>query len=96
MFAYFMRREFERSVITKMIGALARPVLASFRDTVDPRRYNGASLIGLQGIVIKSHGSADQLAFAHAIEEAILEVEKDVPQRIGSQLGSLLNERVTG
>ena len=96
MFAHFMRREFERSVITRIIGALARPVLASFRDTVDPRRYNGASLIGLQGIVIKSHGSADQLAFAHAIEEAILEVEKDVPQRIGSQLGSLLNERVTG
>jgi glycerol-3-phosphate acyltransferase PlsX len=96
MMAHFLRKEFERSLVTKLIGALAKPILGAFRDKVDPRRYNGASLIGLQGIVIKSHGSADVLAFANAIEEAVVEVEKDVPQRIGSQLEDLLHERQTG
>jgi glycerol-3-phosphate acyltransferase PlsX len=96
MLAHFLRQEFERSMMTKLIGVLARPLLGAFRDKVDPRRYNGASLIGLQGIVIKSHGSADVLAFGNAIKEAIVEVEKDVPQRIGSQLEGLLGERQTG
>ncbi len=96
MITRFMKEEFTRTPFTKLAGLLARPVLRALRDRIDPRRYNGASFIGLQGIVVKSHGSADTLSFAHAIREAIVEVEKDVPQRIGSQLESLLLTRSTG
>ena len=64
-------------------------MLRAFARRIDPRRYNGASLLGLQGIVIKSHGSADALAFANAIKIAMLEVEKAVPQRINKHLTAL-------
>lgn len=96
MISAFLKEEFTRSLLTKMAAVLARPVLQALRNRIDPRRYNGASFIGLQGIVIKSHGSADRFSFANAIREAVLEVEKDVPQRIGSQLESLLLERCAG
>ncbi|MFQ5488127.1 MAG: phosphate acyltransferase PlsX [Gammaproteobacteria bacterium] len=96
MITRFMKEEFTRTPFTKLAGLLARPVLRALRDRIDPRRYNGASFIGLQGIVVKSHGGADTMSFAHAIREAIVEVEKDVPQRIGSQLESLLLARSTG
>ena len=66
------------------------PVLKSIQRKIDPRRYNGASLLGLKGIVIKSHGSADRLSFFHAIEEAIVEIEKRVPEKITSRLEELL------
>ena len=59
---------------------------------MDPARYNGASLIGLRGIVIKSHGSASVLAFKNAINEAIFEVEKNIPERIREQVTGLLKE----
>lgn len=90
MISHYLRQEFTRSVFTRLCGLAVRPVLRAFRDKVDPRRYNGASLIGLQGIVVKSHGSADEISFANAICEARREVTKDVPQRIGHQLESLL------
>jgi phosphate acyltransferase len=61
----------------------AAPLFRSLAARVDPRRYNGASLVGLQGIVIKSHGSADETAFATAIETAVLEARQGVPTRIG-------------
>ncbi len=96
MITAFMKQEFTRNPMTRLAGLLARPVLRALRDRIDPRRYNGASFIGLQGIVIKSHGSADTLSFSQAIREAMVEVEKDVPQRIGSQLESLLLERAVG
>ncbi len=53
---------------------------------MDPRKYNGATLVGLNGIVIKSHGSADSFAFEHAIETAVVEVQNQVPQQIGNLL----------
>ncbi len=96
MITAFMKKEFSRTPFTRLAGLLARPALRALRDRIDPRRYNGASFIGLQGIVIKSHGSADRLSFAHAIREAVKEVEQDVPQRIRSQLESLLLERAVG
>lgn len=96
MITHFLREEFTRSPLTKLIAMLAKPVLRGFRHKIDPRRYNGASLIGLQGIVVKSHGSADELAFANAIKEAVVEVRKNVPQRIGSQLETLLAARKAG
>jgi glycerol-3-phosphate acyltransferase PlsX len=89
MIAHYMKQEFKRNLLTKLSGLVALPVLRAFRRRVDPRRYNGATLIGLNGTVIKSHGGADVLAFEHAILEAIAEVDNQVPQRIGRELAAL-------
>jgi glycerol-3-phosphate acyltransferase PlsX len=93
MIGHFMRQEFTRNVFTKIAGLVALPVLKAFKRRIDPRRYNGASLLGLRGIVIKSHGGADALAFANAIEVAALEVRKAVPEHINRQLEDLLTHR---
>ena len=66
----FLREEFSRNIFTKLAGLVAMPVINAFRNRVDHRRYNGASLLGLKGIVLKSHGSADAFAFLCAIERA--------------------------
>ncbi len=70
MLATMVREEFTRNAFTKAAALLATPVLKRFRKRVDHRRYNGASLLGLRGIVIKSHGSADEVAFGNAIAVA--------------------------
>jgi len=70
MIAGFIREEFTRSPWRKLAALVAMPVLNAFRDRVDHRRYNGAALLGLQGLVFKSHGSADALAFEHALARA--------------------------
>lgn len=93
LISHYMKQEFKKNTLTKMAGLISLPILKAFRKKIDPRRYNGASLLGLQGIVVKSHGGADKLAFACAIREAIVEVEKNVPQRIKAQLESILAER---
>ena len=67
MLGTMVREEFTRSALAKAAAVLAYPVLKRFRRRVDHRRYNGASLLGLRGIVIKSHGAADALAFESAI-----------------------------
>lgn len=90
MISHFMKEEFLRSPWNKFVGLLAKGVLENFRHRIDPRRYNGASLVGLQGIVVKSHGGADDFAFTHAIREAMMEVRKNVPERIRSNLEVLL------
>lgn len=90
MIGQFMKEEFKRNIWTKIIGLIAMPVLKSFKKRVDHRRYNGASLLGLKQIVIKSHGGADEYSFSNAINVAILEAEKSVPQCIESHLGALL------
>lgn len=89
MIAVYLRNEFERNPLTRLAGLVALPVLKSFRRRIDPRRYNGASLLGLQGIVVKSHGSADRLAFANAIKIAMLEVEHNVIAVIDKQINAL-------
>jgi len=86
MVGYYLREEFRRTWLNRLVGLVALPVLNSLKKRIDPRRYNGASLLGLQGIVIKSHGSADDVAFANAIDIAVLEVSKDVPSRIDQHL----------
>ena len=96
MIADNIRAEFKRNWLTKLRGLIALPVLARFRERIDPRRYNGASLLGLQGIVIKSHGGADALAFQNAVRIARKEVEANVPQRIDKQIGRLLRQEVHG
>jgi glycerol-3-phosphate acyltransferase PlsX len=74
----------------KAAGFLAQPVLKAVIKDFDPDQYNGATFVGLQGIVIKSHGGAKLKAFAHAIEEAIVQVESDITQRIFIKIEELL------
>jgi glycerol-3-phosphate acyltransferase PlsX len=90
---HYMTQEFKRNVLTRLAGLIALPVLSAFRRRIDPRRYNGASLLGLRGTVVKSHGGADTLAFANAIRVAILEVEQKAPQRIEDHLATLYAAR---
>ncbi len=90
MIAHYMRQEFRRSPFTRLAGLFALPVLRALKRRIDPREYNGASLLGLQGIVVKSHGGADVKAFAAAIGVAVTEVRQDVPRRISTRLESLL------
>jgi glycerol-3-phosphate acyltransferase PlsX len=84
--AHYLKQAFYQNWITKFIGLCAMPVLKSIKKRIDPARYNGASLLGLQGIVVKSHGGANVLGFVHAIEEAILQVNKDVIHLISDQV----------
>jgi len=90
---HFLQAEFRRHWWTRLAGLVAYPVLRAFARRIDPRRYNGASLLGLQGIVIKSHGGADVLAFANAINIARLAVENRVIERIEKHLTALQVER---
>ncbi|MHB1240032.1 MAG: phosphate acyltransferase PlsX [Gammaproteobacteria bacterium] len=94
--AHHVKREFSRNLLTRVAALAAFPVLRALRAKIDARRYNGASLLGLQGIVIKSHGGADAFAFANAIRIAVLEVEKAVPEKIRDRLETLLAERRAG
>jgi glycerol-3-phosphate acyltransferase PlsX len=90
MITHFMRQEFRRNILTKVVGLASLPVLKRFHRRVDPRRYNGASLAGLNGVVIKSHGGADALAFRYAIQEALNEANKHFPEQISEKLESML------
>ncbi len=92
MIAHFIRSEFERSPLTRAAALVARPVLRAFGRRIDPRHYNGATLVGLRGIVVKSHGGADETAFARAIKVAAAEIDKDVPHRISERIAALLGE----
>ena len=84
--SHYLRRAFTRNIFAKLQAIAARPVLRNLAVEMDSRNYNGASLVGLDGIVIKSHGSADSYAFQHAIETALVEVRNQVPQQIGTLL----------
>ena len=85
-----LRSEFKKSIFTKMAGLSSAKVLNSFKKVVDPRRYNGASLLGLKGIIIKSHGGADSFAFNNSLQIALKEVKKDVPKCIDTKLREIL------
>ncbi len=89
MIAQLMREAFTRNVFARMAGLIAMPAMRSFRKRVDPRRYNGASLVGLNGIVIKSHGSADSYGFQNAIRVAVAAIRNQVPQIMGSRISSM-------
>jgi phosphate acyltransferase len=82
-----MREEFARSPLRKLGYLAARPTLNALRARIDPRRYNGAPFVGLNGIVMKSHGGTDLFGFQRAIEAAVLEARNDVPARIAERLG---------
>jgi glycerol-3-phosphate acyltransferase PlsX len=85
----FLRNEFTRNPWRMLVAWLAKPVFNALRARMDPGRYNGASLVGLRGIVVKSHGSADRFAFGNALERAVQEVRNRVPERIERQMASL-------
>jgi len=82
----FLKAEFTRNVLTKLAAAIVYPVLMSFKSRIDPRRYNGATLVGLKGVVVKSHGGADVLAFTNALARAFAEVEHGVLDRIAQRI----------
>jgi glycerol-3-phosphate acyltransferase PlsX len=85
----YLREEFMRSILTRLVGAIVMPVLHAFRRRLDPRRFNGATLLGLRGIVVKSHGSADVFGFARAIERAMEEVRNEVLHRLMRRFGEV-------
>jgi glycerol-3-phosphate acyltransferase PlsX len=89
MIATIMRQEFSRNLLTRLVALISLPVLRAVRHRFDHRRYNGASLLGLRGIVIKSHGSADVFAFGQALERAVDEVRNSVPERIETRMAQL-------
>lgn len=86
MIGGFLKEEFSRNIFTKMIAVLALPVLAGFKKRVDHRRYNGAALLGLRGLVFKSHGSADELAFEYALIRAYDAARNQLLQRVQARI----------
>lgn len=86
MLAAYLRQEFRRNLFTRVLALLALPVINRFKDRVDHRRYNGASLLGLRGIVVKSHGSADAFAFGFALQRACDEVQNGLLEMIRVRL----------
>lgn len=89
MLGQMIKREFQKNLLTKLAALVAMPVLKSFRRRVDHRQYNGASLLGLKGVVVKSHGGADAFAFRHALEYAAAEVRNRVLERIQDTVAEL-------
>jgi glycerol-3-phosphate acyltransferase PlsX len=86
MIGKFLSEEFKRNWLTKLMGLACKPVLRAFKNRLDPRLYNGASFLGLRGIVVKSHGGADKIAFLNAIHTAVEESRSGVLKRIEKQL----------
>jgi glycerol-3-phosphate acyltransferase PlsX len=89
MISTLLRREFKRNLFTRLAGLIALPVLRRFKSRVDPRRYNGATLLGLRGVVVKSHGGAEAYAFERAIHKAAQEVRNGLLERITEHMHQL-------
>ena len=86
MFSYFIKKSFNKNLFTKLIALIAQPVMRDFKSKVNPGKYNGASLLGLKGVVVKSHGNADVDSFLQAIKEAYLEAHAKITDKISTQL----------
>jgi phosphate acyltransferase len=86
MLGGILKEEFGRNVLARLAGLVALPVLKRVKDRVDPNRYNGATLVGLKGILVKSHGSADRPSFERAIHRAVEDVRLDLLARISRQI----------
>jgi glycerol-3-phosphate acyltransferase PlsX len=93
MLGHFMRKAFQKNIWTRLAAITAWPVLKNLKKEMDPQRRNGAILLGLTGVVVKSHGRAGIIGFAAAIEEASLEIEKNIPELIGQ---GLMNAPING
>lgn len=90
--AHYAKEEFTKNIFTKLCGFFALPVLKAFKKRIDPRRYNGASLLGLRGVVVKSHGGADAFSFKQAIGIAHVEASQQVPKKIESHIQEYLQQ----
>lgn len=88
LIAEALRREFKRNLLTRTAGLVALPVIRAFKRKMDPRRYNGASLLGLNGVIIKSHGAADVFAFEQALIRGVDEVRGGLLRRIAEQISA--------
>lgn len=88
-----LKDAFTKNIFTKVAAVIASPALKMFKQSVDPRMHNGASFVGLRGLVIKSHGGADVLAFKTAINLAVVEIEKDVIRKISTKVATTLENR---
>lgn len=86
MISKIMREEFGRNIFRKFAGMFALPIVNAFRKKIDHRRYNGATLVGLNGIVIKSHGGADALAFRQSLLVAATAVREKVIGHLSEEL----------
>ena len=86
MIGGFLREEFSRNPLTKIAGIFALPVLTAFKSRVDYRRYNGAALLGLRGLVFKSHGSADEFAFEQALGRAYDAARNQLLDRVQARI----------
>lgn len=93
MIGHFIKQEFLKTPRAKLGGLMSRPALNAIKQRFDPAEYNGASFLGLQGIVIKSHGGADEVSFANAIKTAMVEVDNKVAESISDELEKQLTER---
>ena len=91
MMSDFIKQEFTRGPFSKLAALVAMPVLQRFKRRVDPRRYNGAALLGLRGLVFKSHGSADAYAFEQALARAYDAARNRLLDRVHDRLGPTLN-----
>ena len=89
MLGAMLKQEFSRSLLTKLMAAVALPVLKRFKQRVDHRLYNGAPLLGLRGVVLKSHGSADVLAFSNALSRAAEAASNRLVERISERMASM-------
>lgn len=89
MIGAFLKEEFKRSMLTKLMAVVALPVLRRFKQRVDHRLYNGAPLLGLRGVVLKSHGSADALAFENALARAAEAASNRLIERISERMASM-------
>ncbi|SFV88537.1 Phosphate:acyl-ACP acyltransferase PlsX [hydrothermal vent metagenome] len=92
MMGHYLKQAFTKNLFTKIIALIATPVLKDFKASLNPGKYNGASLLGLRGIVVKSHGGADAASFFQAIKEAYLEVNAKIIEKIESQVASELEK----
>lgn len=90
---HYIKTEFEQNWLTRIAGFSVMPILRRLGKQLNPNRYNGASLVGLRGTVIKSHGGTDIFGFVNAINEAIAEVQNDVPAQISSEVEQILQQR---
>jgi len=90
MLSEFIRQEFTRSIFTKLAAVIALPVLRHFKARVDPRRHNGAALLGLRGLVFKSHGSADAFAFEQALHRAYEAARHGLLERVHARIHDTL------
>lgn len=89
MLTAFLKEEFARNLLTKLMALAALPALKAFKRRVDHRSYNGATLLGLRGVVVKSHGSADTYAFEQAIHRAAEAAANQLIERIGSRMAAM-------